>query len=548
MIDTYITLRFPHTQSDRMSERVAERVKADSIIPPPSHDDHSSCTLCDSSSDPNDPVLLQKLRSSDVVFLLHDASRPSTLESIRDTWLPLVHSAFGTNHTKSAVIIRSKNDLFTGVCDYRLSEEKSTCGVATSGVLIDSVDDSDSEDVAVSQDGTGPLFSNTSNTEATTVSDDKTNDMTFSYMGVDITQPDKFSVAELEIGKSYPFISALSICSAATRIDQVVDLIVSAEEMFRCPLAPLYTKELGYTSQCLIALQRIFRHHDQDHDGVLSDEEFKKLQHCSLGINISDDELAQMKALIEDINEDFLQPIWTNLFPSASFSSSSTATSSSASSASSFTSYTGQPLHLSTTADSKPPLVCSSTGITFSGFRKILEMHICRDRQGVVWDILRAHGYGVDMRTPSVSKLVQGFSHVNNSSDDEDDEEEDDDDTDDEEVNSDNGAADDGQGLGHSIGVKIPKNISEKDMTVPTYHHPGCVCVPHITHSQVNQSENWVDLTSPSSPNVQTEEVVTLLSPDALDFLHGLFSQKQGSRPDFGLKIAPEVMWKLLWC
>lgn len=157
------------------------------------------------ADDPRDPVLLQKLGSSDVVFLLHDASRPSTLESIKSTWLPLVKTAFGADRTKSAVIIRSKNDLFSGVNDYRLRESNShPQPVTTDGRVLD-------QDLAVSQDGTMPLFTNTDSMEKEDQNDSHSNDMSFSYMGVDITQPDKFSVEELEIGKAYSFISALSM-------------------------------------------------------------------------------------------------------------------------------------------------------------------------------------------------------------------------------------------------------------------------------------------------------------------------------------------------
>jgi hypothetical protein len=159
------------------------------------------------TDDPKDPVLLQKLGSSDIVFLLHDASRPNTLESIKTTWLPLVQSAFGSNPTKSAVIIRSKNDLFTGVCDYRLNEHHKN---------MNSDNNDMHEDVAISQDGTGDLFTKEEGEDIKEDSNNeegggKSNDMTFSYMGVDITQPDKFSTTELEIGKAYSFISALSM-------------------------------------------------------------------------------------------------------------------------------------------------------------------------------------------------------------------------------------------------------------------------------------------------------------------------------------------------
>ena len=161
------------------------------------------------TDDPKDPVLLQKLGSSDIVFLLHDASRPSTLDSIKTTWLPLVKAAFGSDRSKSAVIIRSKNDLFTGICEYQLNKPdiKRNANTSDSAVPLN-------EEVAISQDGTGPMFSKQErekDEEEDRKEDSKSNDMTFSYMGVDITQPDKFSTTELEIGRAYSFISALSM-------------------------------------------------------------------------------------------------------------------------------------------------------------------------------------------------------------------------------------------------------------------------------------------------------------------------------------------------
>ena len=194
-----------------------EKTKTDSIIPPPSHDEYMSCVLCDTSGkatritscklisklivnlfdrntdDPTDPMLLQKLNSSDIVFLLHDASRPNTLESIKRTWLPLVRSAFGDDRTKSAVIIRTKNDLFPGVSDFKFND--------TGG------------SVAVSQDGGGAGDKkNEVNEESMPNFEHSDSDsMAFSYMGVEITHPDKFSPEELEIGKSCSFISALSM-------------------------------------------------------------------------------------------------------------------------------------------------------------------------------------------------------------------------------------------------------------------------------------------------------------------------------------------------
>ena len=125
-------------------------------------------------------MLREKLSSADIVFLLHDASRPETFTSLSDKWLPLVQEAFGNDRTKSAVIIRSKNDLFPGVFDYRVSGSQSKTYP------------SDEK----SNSGNGDI---------------KDNEMALSFVGVDITHPDKFSAAELEIGKKYSFISALSM-------------------------------------------------------------------------------------------------------------------------------------------------------------------------------------------------------------------------------------------------------------------------------------------------------------------------------------------------
>ena len=169
--------------------------------------------------DPKDPVLLQKLGSSDIVFLLHDASNPSTLESLRTTWLPLVKTAFGSDRTKSAVIIRSKNDLFTGVSDYRLSElesdQKKSIVSTTTSVAMASQDTLESrvvsEDLAVSQEGTGMFLTQDDGDHDHKEECPSTNEMAYSFVGVDITHPDKFSTAELDLGKEYAFISALSM-------------------------------------------------------------------------------------------------------------------------------------------------------------------------------------------------------------------------------------------------------------------------------------------------------------------------------------------------
>lgn len=161
------------------------------------------------------------------MFLLHDASNPSTLESLRTTWLPLVQAAFGTDPTKSAVIIRSKNDLFTGVSDYRLSsadqhqleekkQSKPSTTTATASGIVETTPKVSSDDLAVSQDGTGFLCGDKDKNPPDSTESEIGNhtgemDMAYSFVGVDITHPDKFSTAELQLGKEYSFISALSM-------------------------------------------------------------------------------------------------------------------------------------------------------------------------------------------------------------------------------------------------------------------------------------------------------------------------------------------------
>ena len=317
----------------------------------------------------------------------------------------------------------------------------------------------------------------------------------------------------LVLYQSSLYIYAVFSVSAAKNLEQVVDLFVSAEEMFRNPLAPLYTKELGYTTQCLVALQRIFRHCDQDHDGVLSDEEFKQLQFYSLGVMITDDELAQMKALIEEnevssdekISQEYLEPIWTNSLRSRGKDMS----------------YTGKLLQV---PKGKQKEASASTGITFNGFRKILEMHICRDRQGVVWDILHAYGYGVNLITPPVPDFLTQFGHES----DEDDSEEDIDGNDEDRVEN-----------IHEGGllIEVPRGRSLEEAV----HHSGCVCLStrgYTKYLRTATSCSWFCVTSPT---YSQQDVVTLLSPQAVDFLYGLFTQKRGIRNEMGLKIAPEV-------
>mmetsp|Transcript_26598 Transcript_26598/g.39524 ORF Transcript_26598/g.39524 Transcript_26598/m.39524 type:complete len:682 (-) Transcript_26598:121-2166(-) len=99
--------------------------------------------------------------------------------------------------------------------------------------------------------------------------------------------------------ESFPFVYGTYRSSALANPDDVESLFALAEGIAIFPLAPLYDIRTDkFTDPALRALKRIFRIHDCDSDGCLSDYEFRDLQLRCFGISLSDEELRAIKRML----------------------------------------------------------------------------------------------------------------------------------------------------------------------------------------------------------------------------------------------------------
>lgn len=108
VISSYISKYFPHE---------VPAVLVDAIIPPESTADNVSVTIMDSSALLGDrDVLHQKIRMADSIISLFDVTRPETIDSLEELWLPTIRELCGSaTVSKAVIVVGNKTDLIHSV-------------------------------------------------------------------------------------------------------------------------------------------------------------------------------------------------------------------------------------------------------------------------------------------------------------------------------------------------------------------------------------------------------------------------------------------------
>lgn len=108
VISSYISKYFPHE---------VPAVLVDAIIPPESTADNISVTIMDSSALLGDrDVLHQKIRMADSIISLFDVTRPETIDSLEELWLPTIRELCGSGTvSKAVIVVGNKTDLIREV-------------------------------------------------------------------------------------------------------------------------------------------------------------------------------------------------------------------------------------------------------------------------------------------------------------------------------------------------------------------------------------------------------------------------------------------------
>ena len=104
VISSYISKYFPDE---------VPSVLVDAIIPPDKCD-NVSVTIMDSSSLLGDrEVLHQKIRMADSIISLFDVTKPQTIDSLEELWLPTIRDICGSTVNKAVIVVGNKTDLIS---------------------------------------------------------------------------------------------------------------------------------------------------------------------------------------------------------------------------------------------------------------------------------------------------------------------------------------------------------------------------------------------------------------------------------------------------
>lgn len=117
VISSYISKYFPHE---------VPSVLVDAIIPPDSTANNVSVTIMDSSTIPGDrDVLHQKIRMADSVIALYDVTRPETIDSLEELWLPTISDIWGSfSVSKAVIVVGNKTDLVNDQDENQMDTDK----------------------------------------------------------------------------------------------------------------------------------------------------------------------------------------------------------------------------------------------------------------------------------------------------------------------------------------------------------------------------------------------------------------------------------------
>lgn len=117
VISSYISKYFPNE---------VPAVLVDAIIPPDNTANNVSVTIMDSSALLGDrDVLHQKIRMADSIISLFDVTRPETIDSLEELWLPTIRDICGSSSVgKAVIVVGNKTDLLADHDDMQLEIEK----------------------------------------------------------------------------------------------------------------------------------------------------------------------------------------------------------------------------------------------------------------------------------------------------------------------------------------------------------------------------------------------------------------------------------------
>ena len=150
----------------------------------------------------------------------------------------------------------------------------------------------------------------------------------------------------------FPFVQQCIKCSAKNLL-RVDDVFLKAQQAVLYPFTPpLYDLETGQvTVECKRAFTRIFRMHDSDHDGLLSDSELDRFQRDTYQVAVFDRDFAAWKKVVTRNNP----------------------------------------------SDNESDQVIVDGKFTVAGFLAIFDVFISQNRLDVVWQALRKFGYDDDL-------------------------------------------------------------------------------------------------------------------------------------------------------
>lgn len=185
----------------------------------------------------------------------------------------------------------------------------------------------------------------------------------------------------------FKFVRQVVKCSARNLLN-VDEIFVKAQQAVLYPMPPLYDLNVGQmTPRCRRAFLRIFRIHDEDRDGLLSNEELNTFQRRAFDVPLVERDLTGWKKVVSrdhDSGEEGDDALNNDVVAGGDGSTSE---------------------------------VIRDGKFTARGFLSIFDVFISRNRLEIPWTILRTFGYNDDLVLEVPSTVLQGRTPSRNRND-----------------------------------------------------------------------------------------------------------------------------------
>lgn len=290
IISTYTSRHFP--------DDGVPSIIYDSKLPPDSTANGTFVVIMDSNArngnNKSNSTLTDKILMADSIVCVYDVTRPETLESIANEWLPLIKDVISSAN--------NQNNQFNGVygtggiTGMNNSNNSNSFYLSSGGV--------DSSELSYGLNSTNSNNNNNNNSTrpmpSVIVAGNKTdllNDRSEDLRAEEESELKYFS----SLLSEFSFVKYCCRCSA--KMLDVDSVFYYAENVITFPIDPLYdVLTSDFTAQAVGAFKRIFRLFDDDCDGYLSDAEIATLQLRCFQIEFANDEiLALKKHIIKDV-------------------------------------------------------------------------------------------------------------------------------------------------------------------------------------------------------------------------------------------------------